>query len=856
MNGDGNKSMRRRPQGHNGLRSGTVALRMERLECRRLLAGLNVSVYLDQNHSGSFQPTVDTPAASRIVYIDLDRNGVYGNLEPLAVTDPQGNAFFGDLESGLYSIGLLTNEQYQQVIDPIAMSRPVAQPASPDLVVLEDSANSGFSSALIDIQTDRQLDFVVSLQSDNYFVGARRQGDSTELELINRLGYLEDSLLISGRPESMVLDAASQRAALATDQATSVVAVVQGRLQIQAALAEAIAPIAFHQNRLVSADRADPGRLIIWNADEWSPIQREKISTDAIMDIALSSSGDTITALTPGWIHTAHWMGTHASVLIGSAADEIRLRMGVRINQAAPAIQVESAGVRQIVENGTDQLELASWIVGSDERNYWFTITESPQNGRVALNPSGAVLYTPNTGFSGRDQVVFKVLDGITESLLTIEWLVQESNKPPTAMVVDVPAFAENTPVGSQLGFVTVIDPNAGASYRVTTSDSRFRVENGRLYLDAELDFESEPRINLEFLALDAQQQFSITTAVTLNLLNVLEPPKSISLTNSTVLEKAENVVVGRIVLSDPDPDADYVISVSDSRFVVEGDQLILRQRLLHRDSPLISLNLTAADRNSPDISRTDSLTLTVQVVSDAPRDIVISSDRVPEATPGGVVGRLSAIGLSDGDEAQFSVSDSRFEVVDGVLKLRSDVEVQRSTESSIALSVTATTAGGALTVVFPLVVVAPRSPWQNPVTPPDVNNDGRVSAIDVLQIINHLNQHGSGVVPPPPPQPDGNGESTPFYPDVNGDGRVSALDALLIINILNARANLESPVGGEGEASAEGEDDSPNPWKSDLQGSAASWHAWEEENSQRRKNLQIDIELEALLEQLANDKR
>jgi hypothetical protein len=82
-------------------------------------------------------------------------------------------------------------------------------------------------------------------------------------------------------------------------------------------------------------------------------------------------------------------------------------------------------------------------------------------------------------------------------------------------------------------------------------------------------------------------------------------------------------------------------------------------------------------------------------------------------------------------------------------------------------------------------------SAWQNPGDPYDVNDDGRISALDALQVINALNFHGAGVLL-------GSGLPTTPYVDVNGDGRLSALDALLVINMLNSQTGMG---GGEAEA-------------------------------------------------------
>ena len=70
---------------------------------------------------------------------------------------------------------------------------------------------------------------------------------------------------------------------------------------------------------------------------------------------------------------------------------------------------------------------------------------------------------------------------------------------------------------------------------------------------------------------------------------------------------------------------------------------------------------------------------------------------------------------------------------------------------------------------------------WHNPNLAEDVNDDGLVSPIDALLVVNHMNRAGSGPVPLSP-------ESPPLYLDVNGDDYVSPHDALLVVNHLNSQ--------------------------------------------------------------------
>ncbi len=80
-----------------------------------------------------------------------------------------------------------------------------------------------------------------------------------------------------------------------------------------------------------------------------------------------------------------------------------------------------------------------------------------------------------------------------------------------------------------------------------------------------------------------------------------------------------------------------------------------------------------------------------------------------------------------------------------------------------------------------------------------DVNNDGFVSPIDVLVLVNSLNSGGSGLLSGAfSDGASGEGGEGRFFLDVNRDNYLSPLDALMVINELNTR---QQSGNGEGEA-------------------------------------------------------
>ncbi len=120
---------------------------------------------------------------------------------------------------------------------------------------------------------------------------------------------------------------------------------------------------------------------------------------------------------------------------------------------------------------------------------------------------------------------------------------------------------------------------------------------------------------------------------------------------------------------------------------------------------------------------------------------------------------------------------------------------------------------GATSNVATVTVTVEPIRHWQNPGTAfprneLDVNDDGQITPLDVLIVINALNQGLGGPLPTPTP----NFKPPPFY-DTNGDSLLTAIDALIIINYLNDNIfpsgegegllsrDVAGFVGGAGEA-------------------------------------------------------
>ncbi|MEL6105156.1 MAG: tandem-95 repeat protein [Planctomycetota bacterium] len=160
----------------------------------------------------------------------------------------------------------------------------------------------------------------------------------------------------------------------------------------------------------------------------------------------------------------------------------------------------------------------------------------------------------------------------------------------------------------------------------------------------------------------------------------------------------------------------------------------------------------------------------------------VVANDNDPDAAPNDPTNGLdvtsilivnpptsgAAVPLNDGTVRY--IPNDGFVGVDSFEYTIADTEGRRSLAAEVQVQVVA-------------------SRLQNPNLNADVNNDGNVSPIDALLVINRLARAGVSSIPVEPTD-----VGPPFF-DVNGDRRITPADALAVINELARRAS-----GGEGE--------------------------------------------------------
>jgi len=291
------------------------------------------------------------------------------------------------------------------------------------------------------------------------------------------------------------------------------------------------------------------------------------------------------------------------------------------------------------------------------------------------------VTATDETGASFTESFTIQVID---------------VNEGPIRAELSNGAIAENAD-GAVVGSLSAIDPDAADSHSFEVSDDRFEVVGSQLKLreGVTLNHEEAAEIDVQVTATD-QAGAAITESFTIQVTDVNEGPTSIDVSNTRVAENEIGSIVGDLTALDPDMNDTHSFQVSDDRFEVVDGSLFLRDgvSLDFETDPEISLEITATDAAGQSI--TQSISIEVQDVNEGPTAVELSSRVIAEAAEGAVVGTLSAIDPDAGDTHSFEVSDDRFEVSEGTLRLKPGISLDHDEASQVDVTVTATDAAGA----------------------------------------------------------------------------------------------------------------------------------------------------------------
>ncbi len=265
----------------------------------------------------------------------------------------------------------------------------------------------------------------------------------------------------------------------------------------------------------------------------------------------------------------------------------------------------------------------------------------------------------------------------------------------------------------------------------------------------------------------------------------------------------ASGTTVGTVVAQDADGDTALTFSMGAGPFTINPTTgtigLAAGANLNFESQANYVVNVQVTDSGIPSLSTSANVTVSVSNVNDPPSAIALANPNV-RASQMGIT--LSQILVTDEDPSTqyiFATSDTRFEIRNGNLALKSTEFFPNSlagTTSTVDVLVTDAFDPNSFQLL-PLTfnITANPFPWQNQLNSLDVNRDGQVSAVDALIVINALNGSTTGLVRGALRVPRELSDLSLLDVDTSGDNVLSPLDASLIIGSIANRST------GEGES-------------------------------------------------------
>ena len=404
------------------------------------------------------------------------------------------------------------------------------------------------------------------------------------------------------------------------------------------------------------------------------------------------------------------------------------------VNEAPTAVSDSNASANSVAENATTGTLVGLTAQAADTdagETFTYSLTDDA-GGRFAIDPTTGVVSVANgslldfeaatshaitvratdSGNLTRDQSFTINLSNVNEALSAIT----DSNAAANSL-------AENATNGTLVGLTAqASDPDggtvtyslsddAGGRFAIDTNTGVVTVANGSL-----LNFEAAPSHSITVVATSGGgMSSSASQSFTINLSNVNEAPTAVSDSNAAANSVAENATTGTLVgltaqAADADAGESFTYSLTDDaggRFAIHattGVVTVANGALLDFEAAS-SHGITVRATDSGNLTRDQSFTISLSNVTEAPKDILLSSGTINEnSTLGTVIGTLSAVDddagnthtyqiLSDPD-GKFSLSGNQL-LVNGLLnfeqKASHQVQIRVTDNTSLTYTKTLT---------------------------------------------------------------------------------------------------------------------------------------------------------------------
>ncbi len=275
----------------------------------------------------------------------------------------------------------------------------------------------------------------------------------------------------------------------------------------------------------------------------------------------------------------------------------------------------------------------------------------------------------------------------------TVTINVADVNEGPTDIALSGNVVDEND-ADAVVATLSSTDPDVDdtATYSIAEDPSGlFEVVGNELRLRDGVSLDHEAQDSYEITLQVADGDGAVyTETVTINVADLNEGPTDIALSGDVVNENEAGAVVGTLSAFDPDAGDTLEFVVSDDRFEIVGNELRVKEGVAfdHEDADAIDVTITAVDQGG--LETTETFTVNIADVNEAPTDIDLDNASVEENAVGATIAMLSSSDEDAGDTAIYTIAEDDsglFEVVGNELRLRDGASLDHEAQDSYEIT-------------------------------------------------------------------------------------------------------------------------------------------------------------------------
>ena len=300
----------------------------------------------------------------------------------------------------------------------------------------------------------------------------------------------------------------------------------------------------------------------------------------------------------------------------------------------------------------------------------------------------------------------------LTEKAFVIT--ITNVNESPTSIVLSRTTIAENVPIGTTVGTLTTLDPDAADTFTYalvagtgSADNNKFTLVGTQLQTTAAVDFETQPSYSIRIRSTDAGG-LPFESVFTIVVTNVNEAPTAINISQNALENQAISIQIAQLSAIDPDAgDGVTFAKVSgtgsnDNGLVrVDADGKIFALSPLNFETkPTLAIRVRATDTSGLSIER--ALVINVIDQNDTPSDVNLTPSSIPENNaPGSIVGTFMTTDEDSADNHVYTLvngfgsTDNASFTIDGP-DLRVNSSLDFETQSSYSIRVRSSDPQGA----------------------------------------------------------------------------------------------------------------------------------------------------------------